>query len=206
MLVRTPQVPVSSSLIHGNILKGAFDDRAIEHIPVVVVQCRYVNGETHRSTHPQRRAGSHVGRIERGWFSGAASRNECCTEMRVCSWRAPRPRQYLGFDSIATSASILKEFFGKRFRLWLGEIPADRTPAGCGKLRRHDTPVLADYDAIAISINLNRTTDSTGRHRVLVVVEARHCTAASTACKPVFLLVNPQWAGAPDGEVMPENA
>src|SRR5208283_5028929 len=33
-------------------------------------------------------------------------------------------------------------------------------------------PVLADYDAIGISMNLNRTTDCTGRHRVLVVVEA----------------------------------
>src|SRR6202035_1612011 len=35
-----------------------------------------------------------------------------------------------------------------------------------------DTPVLADYDAIGISMNLNRTADCTGRHRVLVVVEA----------------------------------
>ena len=70
MPVRTPQVPVSSSLIHGNILKGAFDDRAIEHIAVVVVQCRYVNGETHWSTHPQGSAGSHVGRIECGWVFG----------------------------------------------------------------------------------------------------------------------------------------
>src|SRR3954468_4694473 len=34
-----------------------------------------------------------------------------------------------------------------------------------------DPPVLADYDAICISMNLDRTSDRTGRHRVLVVVE-----------------------------------
>jgi hypothetical protein len=32
--------------------------------------------------------------------------------------------------------------------------------------------VLADYDAIRIGMNLNRTPDRTRRHRVLVVVEA----------------------------------
>ena len=36
----------------------------------------------------------------------------------------------------------------------------------------NDPTVLTDYDAIGISMNLNRTTDRTGRHRVLVVVEA----------------------------------
>src|SRR5271156_3141767 len=35
-----------------------------------------------------------------------------------------------------------------------------------------DPAVLTDYDAIGISMNLNRTTDCTGRDRVLVVVEA----------------------------------
>src|SRR5262245_52707428 len=35
-----------------------------------------------------------------------------------------------------------------------------------------DPPVLADYNAIRIGMNLDRTPDRTGRHRVLVVVEA----------------------------------
>src|SRR5580700_1379698 len=47
-----------------------------------------------------------------------------------------------------------------------------------------DPPVLADYDAIRIGMNLDRTPDRTGRHRVSIVVEAhqaglrdrcRHC-------------------------------
>src|SRR3982075_1913001 len=36
----------------------------------------------------------------------------------------------------------------------------------------HDPPVLADYDAIGIGMTLDRTPDRTGRHRVLIVVEA----------------------------------
>src|ERR1700732_1374637 len=35
-----------------------------------------------------------------------------------------------------------------------------------------DPPVLADYDAIRIGMNLDRTPDRTGRHRVSIVVEA----------------------------------
>ena len=37
MPVRTPEVPVTSSLIHGNISEGSLNDRAVEHIFVVVV-------------------------------------------------------------------------------------------------------------------------------------------------------------------------
>src|ERR1700693_2897784 len=35
-----------------------------------------------------------------------------------------------------------------------------------------DAPVLADYDAVGIGMNLDRTPARAGRHRVLVVVEA----------------------------------
>jgi len=35
-----------------------------------------------------------------------------------------------------------------------------------------DPPVLADYDAVGIGMNLDRTPDCVGCHRVLVVVEA----------------------------------
>ena len=34
-----------------------------------------------------------------------------------------------------------------------------------------NTPVLADYDAIRISMNFDGTTDSAGGYRVLVVVK-----------------------------------
>ena len=36
----------------------------------------------------------------------------------------------------------------------------------------NDPPVLADCDAIRIGMNLDRMPDRTGRHRVLVVIEA----------------------------------
>jgi hypothetical protein len=39
MPIRTPQVPVTSDLIHGDFFKGPFDDRTIEHIPVGIVHC-----------------------------------------------------------------------------------------------------------------------------------------------------------------------
>ena len=46
--------------------------------------------------------------------------------------------------------------------------------------------VLADYDAIGIGINLDRTPDRTGRHRVLIVVETKQVfeTDAGTAWNP----------------------
>ena len=50
MPIQSPQVPINASLIHGNIFKGAFDDHSIEHISVVIIHCRYVNAETHRSS------------------------------------------------------------------------------------------------------------------------------------------------------------
>src|SRR5271155_3943213 len=36
----------------------------------------------------------------------------------------------------------------------------------------NEPPVLADYDAIRVGMNFDRSSDRTGRHRVLVVVEA----------------------------------
>src|SRR6202162_289892 len=51
----------------------------------------------------------------------------------------------------------------------------------------NDPPVLADYDAIGIGVNLDRTPDRAARHRGLVFVEAhqaglrdrcRHCVEA----------------------------
>jgi hypothetical protein len=36
----------------------------------------------------------------------------------------------------------------------------------------YDSPVLADYDAIRMGMNLDRTPDRTDRHRVSIVVEA----------------------------------
>src|ERR1700677_1538040 len=57
-----------------------------------------------------------------------------------------------------------------------------------------DTPVLADYDAIGISVNLNRTTDCTGRHRVLVVVEA-HQAGLRDRCRHRVESIEPAGIG-----------
>jgi hypothetical protein len=37
-------------------------------------------------------------------------------------------------------------------------------------------PMLADYDAVGIGMNFDRSPDRTGRHRVLVVVEAHQAS------------------------------
>jgi hypothetical protein len=50
-----------------------------------------------------------------------------------------------------------------------------------------DPPVLADYDAIRIGMNFDRTPDRTGCHGVLIVVEAyrlRSCAAPRAAMPP----------------------
>ena len=70
--IRSRQVPVVFRLIHGDIFEGAFDDRTIEHIPVVVVHTRYVNGETHTSATPRRALGRGGGLLPELGISGRA--------------------------------------------------------------------------------------------------------------------------------------
>ena len=49
----------------------------------------------------------------------------------------------------------------------------DRLAAAEGaRMLGDDLPVLADHDAVGIGMNFDRPSDRTGRHRVLVVVEA----------------------------------
>jgi hypothetical protein len=37
---------------------------------------------------------------------------------------------------------------------------------------RNDSPILTDYDAVGIGLNLDRASDGAGRDRVFVVVKA----------------------------------
>src|ERR1700683_3161297 len=57
-----------------------------------------------------------------------------------------------------------------------------------------DTAVLTDYDAIGISMNLNRTTDCTGRDRVLVVVKA-HQAGLRDRCRHRVESIEPPGIG-----------
>src|SRR5271156_5955407 len=57
-----------------------------------------------------------------------------------------------------------------------------------------DPAVLTDYDAIGISMNLNRTTDCAGRDRVLVVVEA-HQAGLRDRCRHRVESIEPAGIG-----------
>src|SRR6266480_8161815 len=57
-----------------------------------------------------------------------------------------------------------------------------------------NTTVLADYDAIRIGMNLDRTPDRTGRHRVLVVVEA-HQAGLRNGCRHRVESIEPTGIG-----------
>src|ERR1700681_679885 len=57
-----------------------------------------------------------------------------------------------------------------------------------------DPPVLADYDAIRIGMNLDRTPDRTGRHRVSIVVEA-HQTGLRDRCRHCVESIEPAGIG-----------
>ena len=69
--------------------------------------------------------------------------------------------------AVAQSAGLA----GEHRHVMPGVVDSLAAPERSGMLG-DNAPVLADYDTIRIGVNLNRTTDSTGRHRVLVVVEA----------------------------------
>src|ERR1700676_4900876 len=57
-----------------------------------------------------------------------------------------------------------------------------------------DPPVLADYDAIRIGMNLDRTPDRTGRHRVSIVVEA-HQAGLRDRCRHRVESIEPAGIG-----------
>src|SRR5206468_5171595 len=57
-----------------------------------------------------------------------------------------------------------------------------------------DPPILADHDAIRIGMNLDRTPDRTGRHRVLVVVEA-HQAGLRDRCRHRVESIEPAGIG-----------
>src|SRR4029079_5883373 len=58
----------------------------------------------------------------------------------------------------------------------------------------NDPAVLADYDAIGIGMDLDRTSDRAGRHRVLVVVEA-HQTGLRDRCRHCVESIEPAGIG-----------
>src|SRR5258706_9100908 len=57
-----------------------------------------------------------------------------------------------------------------------------------------DPPVLADYDAIRIGMNLDWTPDRTGRHRVFIVVEA-HQASLRDRCRHRVESIEPAGIG-----------
>src|SRR5438132_2470944 len=67
-----------------------------------------------------------------------------------------------------------------------------------------NAPVLADYDAIGIGMNLDRTPDRTGRHRVLVVVEA-HQAGLRDGCRHRVESIEPAGIGNEPRPTFPYN-
>jgi hypothetical protein len=53
----------------------------------------------------------------------------------------------------------------------------------------NDASVLADYDTVGVSMDLDRSSDGTGRDRVFVVVEAHQGGKSITVCVSVSLRV-----------------
>jgi hypothetical protein len=51
---------------------------------------------------------------------------------------------------------------------------------------RHDAPVLADHDALGVSVNVDRAADRAGAHRVFVVVEPQSGCACAKLRKLAF--------------------
>src|SRR5664280_619026 len=58
----------------------------------------------------------------------------------------------------------------------------------------NDPAILADYDAIGIGMDLDRTSDRAGRHRVLVVVEANQ-TGLRDRCRHCVESIEPAGIG-----------
>src|ERR1700685_1293289 len=58
----------------------------------------------------------------------------------------------------------------------------------------NDPPVLADHDAVGIGMDFDWTTDCTGRHRVLVVVEA-HQAGLRDRCRHRVESIEPAGIG-----------
>ncbi len=58
----------------------------------------------------------------------------------------------------------------------------------------NDAPVLADHNAVGIGMNLDRTSDCAGRHRVFVVVEA-HQAGLRDRCRHRMESIEPAGIG-----------